>query len=112
MNFQQLRYVRETVRQGLNLTEAAKKLFGGDKGDDRFGIPELTLIQSAASSGQRIAAKGAAESSAAPAAAPATQAAGGKREKKDDVEQLAREIYAEIRRLIDAARIRSGDTCP
>jgi len=24
MNFQQLRYVRETVRQGLNLTEAAK----------------------------------------------------------------------------------------
>jgi hypothetical protein len=92
--------------------EAAKKLFGGDKGDDRFGIPELTLIQSAASSGQRIAAKGAAESSAAPAAAPAAQSAGGKREKKDDVEQLAREIYAEIRRLIDAARIRSGDTCP
>ena len=26
MNFQQLRYVRETVRQGLNLTEAAKNV--------------------------------------------------------------------------------------
>jgi LysR family cys regulon transcriptional activator len=26
MNFQQLRYVRETVRQGLNLTQAAKRL--------------------------------------------------------------------------------------
>src|SRR2546422_370913 len=32
MNFQQLRYVRETVRQGLNLTEAAKKLFTSQPG--------------------------------------------------------------------------------
>src|SRR5579859_7474450 len=32
MNFQQLRYVRETVRQGLNLTDAAKKLFTSQPG--------------------------------------------------------------------------------
>jgi DNA-binding transcriptional LysR family regulator len=32
MNFQQLRYVRETVRQGLNLTEAAHKLFTSQPG--------------------------------------------------------------------------------
>jgi LysR family cys regulon transcriptional activator len=32
MNFQQLRYVREAVRQGLNLTEAAKKLFTSQPG--------------------------------------------------------------------------------
>src|SRR5260221_5284841 len=32
MNFQQLGYVRETVRQGLNLTEAAKKLFSSQPG--------------------------------------------------------------------------------
>ncbi|MCC6472944.1 MAG: CysB family HTH-type transcriptional regulator [Burkholderiales bacterium] len=32
MNFQQLRYVRETVRQGLNLTEAAQKLFTSQPG--------------------------------------------------------------------------------
>lgn len=32
MNFQQLRYVRETVRQGLNLTEAANKLHTSQPG--------------------------------------------------------------------------------
>jgi len=32
MNFQQLRSVRETVRQGLNLTEAANKLFTSQPG--------------------------------------------------------------------------------
>jgi LysR family cys regulon transcriptional activator len=32
MNFQQLRYVRETVRQGLNLTEAAKTLHTSQPG--------------------------------------------------------------------------------
>jgi DNA-binding transcriptional LysR family regulator len=32
MNFQQLRYVRETVRQRLNLTEAANKLFTSQPG--------------------------------------------------------------------------------
>jgi LysR family cys regulon transcriptional activator len=32
MNFQQLRYVRETVRQGLNLTKAAKKLHTSQPG--------------------------------------------------------------------------------
>jgi LysR family transcriptional regulator, cys regulon transcriptional activator len=32
MNFQQLRYVRETVRQGLNLTEAAKALHTSQPG--------------------------------------------------------------------------------
>ena len=32
MNFQQLRYIRETVRQGLNLTEAAAKLFTSQPG--------------------------------------------------------------------------------
>src|SRR5476649_661961 len=32
MNFQQLRYVRETIRQGLNLTEAAKRLFTSQPG--------------------------------------------------------------------------------
>ena len=32
MNFQQLRYVRETVRQGLNLTEAAKRMFTSQPG--------------------------------------------------------------------------------
>jgi LysR family transcriptional regulator, cys regulon transcriptional activator len=32
MNFQQLRYVRETVRQDLNLTEAANKLFTSQPG--------------------------------------------------------------------------------
>jgi len=32
MNFQQLRYVREAVRQGLNLTEAANRLFTSQPG--------------------------------------------------------------------------------
>ena len=32
MNLQQLRYVRETVRQGLNLTKAAKKLYTSQPG--------------------------------------------------------------------------------
>lgn len=32
MNFQQMRYVREAVRQGLNLTEAAKKLHTSQPG--------------------------------------------------------------------------------
>ena len=32
MNLQQLRYVRETVRQGLNLTEAAKSLHTSQPG--------------------------------------------------------------------------------
>ena len=32
MNFQQLRYVRETVRQGLRLTEAAHRLFTSQPG--------------------------------------------------------------------------------
>ncbi|HXC41776.1 MAG TPA: CysB family HTH-type transcriptional regulator [Burkholderiales bacterium] len=32
MNFQQLRYIRETVRQGLNLTEAAKRLYTSQPG--------------------------------------------------------------------------------
>jgi LysR family cys regulon transcriptional activator len=32
MNFQQLRYVREAVRQGLNLTEAANALFTSQPG--------------------------------------------------------------------------------
>jgi LysR family cys regulon transcriptional activator len=35
MNLQQLRYVRETVRQGLNLTEAARKLFTSQPGVSR-----------------------------------------------------------------------------
>jgi len=46
MNFQQLRYVRETVRQGLNLTEAAKNLHTSQPGvskqirelEDELGI--------------------------------------------------------------------------
>ena len=32
MNFQQLRYVREAVRQNLNLTEAAARLFTSQPG--------------------------------------------------------------------------------
>ena len=32
MNLQQMRYVRETVRQGLNLTEAANALFTSQPG--------------------------------------------------------------------------------
>jgi len=42
MNFQQLRYVRETVRQGLNLTEAAKRLFTSQPGVSKQ-IRELEL---------------------------------------------------------------------
>src|SRR5437870_9577113 len=46
MNFQQLRYVREAVRQGLNLTEAANKLHTSQPGvskqirelEDELGI--------------------------------------------------------------------------
>lgn len=47
MNFQQLRAVRETVRQGLNLTEAAKRLFTSQPGvskqirelEEELGVP-------------------------------------------------------------------------
>src|SRR3979490_8294 len=42
MNLQQLRYVRETVRQGLNLTEAAKKMFTSQPGVSKQ-IRELEL---------------------------------------------------------------------
>src|SRR6266853_1581962 len=43
MNFQQLRYVRETVRQGLNLTEAAKKLFTSQPGVSKRRYPKVLL---------------------------------------------------------------------
>lgn len=47
MNFQQLRAVRETVRNGLNLTEASKRLFTSQPGvskqirelEDELGVP-------------------------------------------------------------------------
>jgi LysR family cys regulon transcriptional activator len=42
MNIQQLRYVRETVRQDLNLTEAAKALFTSQPGVSKQ-IRELEL---------------------------------------------------------------------
>jgi len=42
MNFQQLRYVRETVRRGLNLTEAANALHTSQPGVSKQ-IRELEL---------------------------------------------------------------------
>jgi hypothetical protein len=88
---------------------AAKKLLGGDRSDDKFGIPELTMIQSVSSQpSQRIAAKEVGET------APAAPAAGGsaKQQKKDDIEQIAREVYAELCRMNDAHLLRSGKQCP
>jgi hypothetical protein len=91
--------------------EAAARKMMADKGgsDDRLGLPELTLIGAAAqSSTTRLAAdKGEGVSSLA---ATATAGSGGGDDKaKEDLYDLAREIYDEISRLSDIARQRSGE---
>jgi hypothetical protein len=89
---------------------AAKKLLAGDRAEDKFGLPELTLIQSVSSQpAQRIAAKEVGET--APAAPP-VPGASAKDSKKEDIEQIARDVYDEIRRMLDAALLRSGELCP
>jgi len=87
---------------------AARKMLADKSGaDDRLGLPELTLIGAAAtSSTTRLAAdKGEGVSSLK---ATASAGGGGDEKGKDDVHDLAREIFEEIRRLQEAAHLRSG----
>ncbi len=89
--------------------EAAARKMLADKGgnDDRLGLPELTLISAAANStSTRLAAH-----DTAPPAAPAPGAGGARAEggsKKDNVDELAREVYNQLLGLIDAENLRRG----
>jgi hypothetical protein len=89
---------------------AARKMLADKSGaDDRMGLPELTLIGAAAtSSTTRLAAS----TGDTPAPTPSTAAAapgGSGGDGDEDIEDLAREVYDEICRLQEAARLRSGD---
>jgi hypothetical protein len=88
-------------------TAARKMLAEQGQSEDRFGLPELTLIGAAAtSSTTRLAA---AEEGGGAAPAPEAPSGGGEQKKKENIEEIAREVYSEIRRLIAAQRLRSGD---
>ena len=83
--------------------------------DDRVTLGDLTLI-SLASANQQVAAAEAGGGPTAPAARPATEAsAGGAHQSqspapaKEDIEELAREVFNELQRLVEIARERSGD---
>jgi hypothetical protein len=83
--------------------------------DDRVTLADLTLI-SVASASQQVAA---AEAGGAPAPAPArptdSSSSGGAPQShgpapaKEDIEELAREVFNELQKLVEIARERSGD---
>jgi len=90
--------------------EAAAKKMLAEQGhsEDRFGLPELTLIGAAATSSvTRLAASE--EGGSGASAAAAGGGGGGDQKKKDNIEEIAREVYSEIRRIMQAQRLRSGD---
>jgi hypothetical protein len=82
-------------------------------GDERFSLPELTLINAIASSpSTRMAAKGATEGVGGGAPAPAAATPGGADEKKaNEIDEMAEKVWEELRRRIEAARERNGDVC-
>ncbi len=91
--------------------EAAARKMLAEKGgaDERMGLPELTLIGAAATSATTRLAASTGETPA-PAPSSASIASGAAGEKDDeDLEDMAREIYDQIRRLQEVARLRSGD---
>jgi len=87
---------------------AARKMLAEKSGggDDRLGLPELTLIGAAAtSSTTRLAADKGDTPTPAPSSAP-TGESGGKDD--EDLDDLAHEIWDHIRRLHEVARQRRG----
>jgi hypothetical protein len=91
--------------------EAAARKMLADKGgsDDRLGLPELTLIGAAAQSSTTRLAADKGEGVSALKASATTGSSGGDDKAKEDLYDLAVEIYDEICRLNDIARQRSGE---
>ncbi|GAB4513381.1 MAG: hypothetical protein Tsb0020_31630 [Haliangiales bacterium] len=90
--------------------QAARHMFENQSGDG-ISIAEMTLVATAPSHHIAASPKSAASGSTSTAA----PSASGGSESQDieptaNVEQIAREVYAEICRLIDFARERNGDT--
>ncbi len=91
--------------------DVARKMLGSKGADETVGLPELTLVTAAASSPRPRMAAAEKRISAAPTQV--TQKGNGSPNKEllkeEDINQLARDVYDEIRRIIDAARERNGD---
>jgi hypothetical protein len=92
--------------------ELAKKMMSSAGAPDGpLGLPELTLVTAlTAVPGQRLAAAERRIAASPPASAPkgGTDKKGGAL-KDEDIDQLARDIYDEIRRMFEVERERSGD---
>jgi hypothetical protein len=91
---------------------AARRMLAEKSGaDDRMGLPELTLIGAAATSATtRLAADTGDQAAPAPPSSLAQAPGGGGSEGDDeDLEDMAREIWDEICRLQDVAKLRSGE---
>ncbi|WP_045119106.1 hypothetical protein [Haliangium ochraceum] len=93
--------------------EAARRMFdGGGAGGDGITLAEMTLVTAApvrqVAASPRSTSSGAAASSGSPAASDGSESQDA--EPTANVEQLAREVYAEICRMIAVARDRNGDT--
>lgn len=87
--------------------EAARRMFEGNAGDG-ISLAEMTLVTAAPARHVAASPKTASASSQPPEAQGGSET--GANEPTADVEQLAREVYAEICRLIEVARERNGDT--
>jgi hypothetical protein len=91
--------------------EAARRMF--QEGSDGGGVTlaEMTLVTSAPA--RLVAASPKSASGSAASATPSNSAGGGEShdaEPTANVEQIAREVYGEICRMIESARNRNGDT--
>lgn len=87
--------------------EAARRMFE-DKAGDGISLAEMTLVTAAPARHVAASPKTASASSQPPQAQGGSET--GANEPTADVEQLAREVYAEICRFIEVARERNGDT--
>ena len=87
--------------------EAARRMFDTSSGEG-ISLAEMTLVTAAPAHHVAASPKTANASTRAPEAAGGSESQSS--EPTPDVEQLAREVYAEICHLIEVARQRNGDT--
>ena len=86
---------------------AAKKMLEQRGLGESISIAELRLVATAPSKQVAASARG---SAPAPSASPAPGGASAAEQgEKPDIEKIAAEVYAEIVRLLEVARERSGD---
>jgi hypothetical protein len=99
------------------IVEAVRSQPAATPSDDRVTLADLTLI-AMASATQQVAASPAGggpgsgtSTTAAPAAAPSESGGGGGKSGNpaQEIEELARAAFAELQRLVEIARERSGD---